>query len=251
MKNVLLPRQAKVLAQLAQGRTLLAFDFDGTLAPIVSARQSAGMRAPTQALFSRLCELFPTAVISGRGRADVLERLGGAGVKYVVGNHGLERGADSLGLKVLLNEARVRLNALVTSTPGLELEDKGFSLTVHYRRSKRPAAAALAIKKVLSRLTSPLRTIGGKRVINVLPHGGRHKGDALVELCAQEGADLALYVGDDLTDEDVFELHEPGRLVCIRVGRSTRSAASYFLSSQRAIDVLLRRLIALKRGVGR
>lgn len=248
MKNVLLPRQAKVLAQLACGRTLLAFDFDGTLAPIVSSRESAGMRAPTRALFEKLCELFPTAVISGRGRGDVTERLGGAAVKYVVGNHGLERGQDSHALTMLLNEARVRLNALVASTPGLELEDKGFSITVHYRRTKRPAAAQAAIKRVLSRLTAPLRAIGGKSVVNVLPRNGRHKGDALVGLCEQEGAHLALYVGDDLTDEDVFELHQPGRPICIRVGRSVKSAASYFLSSQREIDVLLRRLIALKTG---
>lgn len=245
MKNVLLPRQAEVLSQLVRGKTLLAFDFDGTLSPIVSSRESAGLRASTRALFVRACELFPIAVISGRGRSDVAARLGGAQVKYVVGNHGLERGADSLGLEVLLNEARVRLNELVSVTPGLELEDKGFSLTVHYRRARKPARAKADIREVMSRLSTPLRCIGGKSVVNVLPRHSRHKGDALLELCAQEAAEVALYVGDDLTDEDVFELDEP-QLVCVRVGRSSRSAAGYFLQTQREIDALLRRLIALK-----
>jgi trehalose 6-phosphate phosphatase len=246
MKNVLLPRHGKVLGRLAGARTLLAFDFDGTLAPIVRGPHEAMMRAATSALFERACELFPTAVISGRGRGDVTARLGGAQARYVLGNHGMEGDGETIATKSLLNEARVRLHSLVNERPGLELEDKGYSLAVHFRRAKQPRSAQHAIRRVLATLAHPLRTIGGKCVINVLPEGARDKGDALLELCKEARAEVALYVGDDVTDEDVFELRQPARVISVRVGRSSTSAADYYVDRQRDIDVLLRRLIALR-----
>ena len=246
MKNLLLPRHERVLAQLAYGRVLLAFDFDGTLAPIVPVRETAALRSPTRRLFEQVCQLFPTAVISGRARGDVRARLANAKVKYVIGNHGLERGRTSEKDKALLDEARACLGALASRIAGLELEDKGCSLAIHYRSAQQKGAAREAISEALRGLSKPLRTIPGKCVVNVLPLEGPHKGDALTELRAQERAEVALYVGDDLNDEDVFKLGQPERLVTVRVGRSTRSAASFFVPNQREVDGLLRRLVELR-----
>jgi trehalose 6-phosphate phosphatase len=92
MKRVLSPRNVDVLAQFAWSHVLLAFDFDGTLAPIVADRDAARMRASTRKLFERVCRLYPCAVISGRSRDDVSSRLEGLPVKYIIGNHGLEPG---------------------------------------------------------------------------------------------------------------------------------------------------------------
>lgn len=245
MKNLLLPRNAEVLTQLARGRALLAFDFDGTLAPIVPARETAALRSSTRALFEQVCRLFPTAVISGRGRVDVRARLKSAKVKYVIGNHGLEPGGEPRG-KSSLDPARRCLRELTTRMAGLELEDKGFSLAIHYRGASRKQAAREAIGAALAALAKPVRTMAGKCVVNVLPLKGAHKGDALLELRAREGAELALYVGDDLNDEDVFKLGRPGQLVTVRVGRNTRSAASFFLRGQRDVDGLLKRLVGLR-----
>ena len=66
------------------------------------------------------------------------------------------------------------------------------------------------------------------------------KGVALIWELARERCDRAIYVGDDETDEDVFKVREPERLMTIRVGRRRSSAASYFLTRQREIDRLLR-----------
>lgn len=246
MKNLLLPRQQKVLAQLATGRVLLAFDFDGTLAPIVSSRETAALRSSTRELFARVCRLFPTAVISGRGRSDVRSRLASAKVKYVIGNHGLERGPGSVEARALLDEARACLRDLTLRLGGLELEDKTYSLAVHYRGARRKHAARDAIGAALRGMAKPLRLIPGKCVVNVLPLDGPHKGDALLELRQKERAQRALYVGDDLNDEDVFRLGQPDSLVTVRVGRNTRSAASFFVPNQHEIDGLLRRLIRLR-----
>jgi trehalose 6-phosphate phosphatase len=84
----------------------------------------------------------------------------------------------------------------------------------------------------------------GKQVVNVLPAHAPNKGDALLELRKADRADTALYIGDDTTDEDVFKLDQPGRLVTVRVAESLASAATYCLRSQRDIDRLLAKLIS-------
>lgn len=247
MKYLLHSSQLELLAQAAWSRVLLAFDFDGTLAPIVPRPQEAQMRTPTRETLAQACLLFPVAVISGRSRSDVASRLGDAPVKYVIGNHGLEPGAELAEAEAVLDEARRRLTALASRTPGLELEDKRYSLSVHYRRSTRKVAAQAAIQTAVDQLPFPLRTIPGKSVINILPPGSPNKGEALLALRRRENADTAIYVGDDATDEDVFRIDQPGRLLSVRVGRSSVSAAGYFLRDQREIDELLRRLVQARK----
>ncbi len=246
MKQLLIPRNVEVIEQIAGARALLAFDFDGTLAPIVASRDAAAMRGRTFALFKRVCALYPTAVISGRSRRDVRSRLQGARVRYVVGSHGLEPGFDSPETEAALDEARTELARLVAKTPGLDLEDKRYSLAVHFRKARRKRLASTAILAVLDRLETPMRVIPGKFVLNAVLAASPNKGDALLELRTRARADVALYVGDDVTDEDVFRLDQPGRLLTVRVGRSRTSAAAYFLRDQLEMDALLRRLITFR-----
>jgi trehalose 6-phosphate phosphatase len=246
MRRLLVPRNIGVVEQIAWSRVLLAFDFDGTLAPIVAARDTAAMRRPTFELLKRVCALYPTAVISGRSRRDVTARLEGAGVRYVVGNHGLEPGADSPETELALSEARSALGRLAARTQGLDLEDKRYSLAVHYRRSRRKKLARAAVLSVVAGLRTPMRVVPGKFVLNVVLASAPNKGDALLALRERERADIALYVGDDVTDEDVFRLDQPGRLLTVRVESSRTSSAAYFLRDQHEMDTLLRRLIAFR-----
>jgi trehalose 6-phosphate phosphatase len=235
------------LAQIAWSRVLLAFDFDGTLAPIVADRGSAAMRARTAELLARTCALYPCAVISGRSKADVASRLGGAAVKYVMGNHGLEPGT---GLSYFAREtahATPILRRALASHSGVDVEDKRYSLAIHYRKARRKGDARAAIQQAVLQLPQRMRMIPGKQVINVVPEGAPNKGDALIELRAKAQADTALYVGDDVTDEDVFLLDQPGRLLTVRVGVSRSSAAAYFLRAQREIDSLLAKLAAARQ----
>lgn len=246
MKHILSRESVDVLAQFAWSKLLLAFDFDGTLAPIVANRDEARMRPRTHALLDAVCKLYPCAVISGRSRDDVAQRLGGVPAKYLVGNHGMEPGECIEMFEGQVKDMRLELEKIFENVPGIDVEDKRYSLAVHYRKARRIQEARRAIYEAIERLPWPVRTVAGKRVVNVLPERAPHKGDALLALRAQEGADTALYVGDDITDEDVFELDQPGRLLSIRVGQSRRSAAAFFLRNQREIDDLLERLVALK-----
>lgn len=248
MMPLLSRKSGEVLAQLAWSRLLLAFDFDGTLAPIVEDRDAARMRARTAALFTKVCELYPCAVISGRSKADVLQRLGSAAVKHVIGNHGLEPGSTRKDFERDVARAAERLTSTFASWSGIDIEDKRYSLAIHYRKCRNKRLARQAINDAVGALPVRLRIVPGKLVVNVLPERAPNKGQALLALRALELADTALYVGDDATDEDVFELDQPGRLVGIRVGESSSSAASYYLRDQREVDELLAALVSHRKG---
>jgi trehalose-phosphatase len=128
--------------------------------------------------------------------------------------------------------------------PGLWIEDKGLSLAVHYRDSSAKPATRRRILKAAEGLAHA-RVFGGKQVVNIAVDGDPNKGTALVAERETRGCDWVLYVGDDINDEDAFAIG--GNLVSVRVGRTRQSYAAYYLRSQREIDTLLDRLVALRQ----
>jgi trehalose 6-phosphate phosphatase len=242
MKHILARANRDVLRQFACSRMLLAFDFDGTLAPIVPAPEQAVMRPDTRSLLEALARRYPCVVISGRARADAVRRLRGVEAVEVIGNHGIEPWQTSSRGLLLVRRWRRVLERELAPFAGVTVEDKVHSLAVHYRRSREKKKARAAILRVAAAL-GDLRLIRGKQVVNLLPTDAAHKGIALERARARFACDTALYVGDDETDEDVFALDQPGRLLTIRVGRKRHSGASYFLQNQAEIDRLLEALL--------
>ena len=132
MIDILSPAASGVIEQIALNRTLLAFDFDGTLAPIVADRSAAAVRASTWALVRTAALLYPCAVVSGRTRADVASRLSDVPLVAVIGNHGAEPGFGPVDGQVA---ARVSawhhaLAPALAGVPGIEIEDKRFSIAL-------------------------------------------------------------------------------------------------------------------------
>jgi trehalose 6-phosphate phosphatase len=246
MMNILSRSNRGLLKQFSWSNVLLAFDFDGTLAPIVSEPDRAEMRRGTRELLSTLAGLYPVAVISGRTQADARKRLRGVGVRQVVGNHGVEPWYASSRLASEVKQWLPFLRSRFASLSGVMIEDKRFSVAVHYRASREKKKARAAIAQAAAAL-GDVRVIGGKAVVNILPMAAPHKGIALERERSRLQCDTAIFVGDDKTDEDVFALDQPGRLLSIRVGRSRTSAAAYYVPGQWAIDDLLRELIELRR----
>ncbi len=247
MKYLLSSGNSGVLAQLAWSRVLIALDFDGTLSPIVVDREQARMRPRTAMLLEKVAASYPCAVISGRSRNDVATRLGNARVQYVIGNHGLEPGASLDEYAVDVAHARKLLTEALSVWPGIDIEDKQYSLAIHYRRARQKQHARDAISRAVEGVSAFMRIVPGKQVINVVPLRAANKGDALLNLRRTAGADTALYVGDDVTDEDVFRIDQPGRLLTVRVGASRSSSAAYYLRDQSDIDPLLARLVSLRQ----
>jgi trehalose 6-phosphate phosphatase len=246
MRSLLARVNEDVLRSVAATRSLVVFDYDGTLAPIVSSRDDAWMRTETEALLRLVCRRYPCAIISGRARADVVARLGGAEPKYVVGNHGIEPSPGFAAFTGIVAEALSVLARRLGGEPDLDLENKTYSLAVHYRRSRSPERAIRRILTAVEDLPTQMRVVHGKRVVNLAPKDAPTKGDALEHLFEAERAHLSLFVGDDVTDEDAFQLRPSSRHLAVRVGHLRASAAGYFLRDQTEMDRLLTVLAALR-----
>ncbi len=246
--HYLLSRASRaILTQLAHEDALCAFDFDGTLSPIVERPEQAGMRARTRRLLIRLAALYPCIIVSGRARADVLSKLGAVKVARVIGNHGAETEAATRGSRRLVGRWKAALGRELGTIPGLWMEDKGVSMAVHYRQSPHRAQVLRQVLAAAGKLPE-VRVFGGKQVVNLVPVGAPHKGDAVAAERARLGCQWVLYVGDDDNDEDAFAL--AGQVVPVRIGRKQRSHARYYLRSQAEIDDLLDLLVRLRAPAG-
>ena len=246
MKSILADEQHRTLLDFARKRVLLAFDFDGTLAPIVRKPEVAAMRRRTSMLLAQLAKLYPCVVISGRSRADVLEKVAAIPLRSVVGNHGMEPSPNQRAWRRQTAKWHAQLAAALPPLPGLVIENKGVSLAVHFRRVHGRTAVRRLVLAVVADLYGT-RIVEGKMVVNILPSGAPDKGTALVNLRKRLHCDSAIFIGDDDTDEDVFALAKPGHLLGIRVGRSRRTRATYFVTSQAAVDQLLVKLVEARR----
>ncbi len=211
-------------------------DVDGTISPIVDDPDAARVTPRSRELLAALAgRLALVAVVSGRAAADVQARVGLPALVYV-GNHGLERW--QAGRVSLTPEAAAHRPALETALeqlaaldePGMQVEDKGPTLSVHYRRTPDPAAAEARLRPALEGITAAagLRLFQGRMVFELRPPIEVHKGTALRQLIRDHGLDAALYLGDDTTDIDALrmarQLREAGE--CHAVGLGVQSAGT-------------------------
>jgi trehalose 6-phosphate phosphatase len=223
--------------------TLVALDYDGTLAPIVARPEQAHMPAATRSLLARVARRFPVVILSGRARNDAMRFLEGVAVIEVIGSHGLETAGGAAARFVgRVGRWRERLAERLRPLRGVAIEDKRYSLAVHYRHAADPAASQAEIESAAAGLEGA-RLLGGKAVLNLVPSEAPHKGAALLAACQRLGCPRAVFVGDDETDEDVFTLGRPQQVFTVRIGEHQASAARYFLRDQAEIDRLLETLL--------
>jgi trehalose 6-phosphate phosphatase len=245
MTDVLSKKSRAVLARYALSNLLVGFDYDGTLAPIVASPQRARMRAITRRLLIRVAERYPCIIISGRARDDLMQRLGDVPVVHVSGNHGLEPWAEHVRYATRVREWVQLLAPRLAACQGVTIEDKTYSLSLHYRAARDKRRAVGEIDAAL-RLLRRARRIAGKLVVNVVPAEAPGKGDALERARRLLQCDATLYVGDDDTDEEAFRARRSAHFVSVRVGPTNRTQAGYLLKDQRHIDRLLRQLAAFR-----
>jgi trehalose 6-phosphate phosphatase len=125
---------------------------------------------------------------------------------------------------------------------GVVVENKSYSLSFHYRTTNQRDAARALISRIVAELSPPPRIVLGKSVVNVMPPTASHKGTALLEYMRRLDCNAALYVGDDVTDEDVFALRD-ARILTVRIGKKKGSSARYFLKRQAELAEVLRLLV--------
>jgi trehalose 6-phosphate phosphatase len=189
----------------------LFLDLDGTLAPIAARPQDVRPDPRRTSLLERLDLRLGgrLAVISGRTLADIDRILEGR-VAAVAAVHGLMlRRPDGRIMEAAphpaLAEARRRLREFAERDPGMIVEDKGLSVTLHYRLAGACAQAARQVALKLAAETG--LTLQDGDMVQELRTPGANKGDsveALLRLAPFAGA-RPVFLGDDATDEDGFE----------------------------------------------
>lgn len=259
----------KVVMQLRDVRhILLLMDYDGTLTPIVERPQLANLSESTRWLLQTLAHErhFTVAVISGRALADLKNKVGIAGIIYA-GNHGLEIEGPGFTfvnpvakeLRPILRIMHDELSRALGTIKGVFVEDKGLSLSVHYRltREHRAAEVERIVKQVVGGVeaSGQARITSGKKVYEVRPAVTWDKGKAIKLLMKKYGKGgkksglLPMYFGDDLTDEDGFRVIEDyGDGVSVFVGEEGQTSnAHYFLKSPAEVAAFLGMLLEQAR----
>ncbi|HZS38943.1 MAG TPA: trehalose-phosphatase [Polyangia bacterium] len=253
------------LVEWARGRAHLHVfaDFDGTLAPIAPRPDLSSLPERARAALERLVARPRTAVAMVSGRpADTLARLVPvAGVIYV-GNHGMEvasangRWEDPIAAaaRPAVERLGARIAELAAQTPGAVLERKGLSLSLHTRLVEDEDRRE-RLERAVARLADAepaLARSGGKRIVELRPRGAANKGSAALRLLAEaHGADwprdcAAIFLGDDVTDEDGFRaLAAHGAGVLVLDGPARETSANFRADSVDDAHALLEALAAM------
>jgi trehalose 6-phosphate phosphatase len=249
-----------VIPRLSGSTRVIMLDVDGTLAPIAARPDLAIVPAETRRAIADLAAEpgVTVCLVSGRSAADARGMVGVDGL-WVIGNHGAELLRPDGGVEIdpraveyagAVARAASALAPVVAGVAGALLENKTWTLSVHYRLAPEPAVPGLvqAVGNIAS--DHGLIVRDGKQVIEVRPPVPVDKGTAVVALARRLGA-LApgaslLFAGDDVTDEDAFRAlraEAPGA-VTIRVGREdgARSSAEYRVDDPAALTALLMEL---------
>lgn len=212
------------------GRSVVALDFDGTLAPIVDDPEAARAHPGAVPALRRLApEVDAIVVITGRPAATAVEygALGELpGNVCVLGHYGWERWqAGEITVPhppASLREVRAALPELARAEPGTWIEEKHLAVAVHTRRCADPEGAFARLREPVGELAqrSGLALEPGRMVLEVRPPG-MDKGAALLSFVAERDARAVLFAGDDLGDVPAFDAVEslrgrgvPGVTVC-------------------------------------
>ena len=239
-------------------RKLLILDFDGTIVPIAKTPDSVLFTRKSRKLVADLSRRrgWRVAVISGRSLKNLRRYFRDKRLIYA-GNHGLELAGEGVNLPSAARKIRARtrlirllrekLNGVFYFWPGVMVEDKTYALGLHFRNlrpDRRPVFNELVNFYREKYRNHPIAWKRGKKVWEVRPDPGWGKGDMALYLAKKFRRSLAIAIGDDKTDEDTFKAMKHCG-VTIRVGRSKKSFADYYLKSPSDVGTFLNELCRL------
>ncbi len=247
------------IAVMLKNRRLAVFlDYDGTLAPIVERPELAAISPSMHEAVSELSKHCTLAIISGRDLADIQKKIGLNDLIYA-GSHGFEicgqagiffQHTRKAKFDTPLKKAAATIRDELASIDGLLVENKKLSIAVHYRQVDK--ADQPKVEKVVDSIIADncgLRLKPGKMVYEIQPDIDWDKGKAvlhILDFLNLGGPDvIAVYVGDDITDEDAFKAIEGIGIGIFTgdTGHDRATAANYFVRDQNEVERLLRYLI--------
>lgn len=251
----------------ATEHALLLCDYDGTLVPIVERPELATLPERVRQLLREIARQrqFTIGIISGRGLTDLKEKVSIKGIIYA-GNHGLEIEGPGLGfvnpvaeeMRPVFRLIHGVLDKAMAPIRGVFVENKGLTISVHYRMAEESKAEEVG--NIFERVIATARSLGkvritsGKKVYEVRPGVDWDKGKAIALLISRYGKSktekglLPIFLGDDTTDEDGFKIIEKHDGISIFVGEEAKnSAARYYLKSPAEVEEFLGLLLQLNQ----
>src|ERR1700731_1818268 len=228
---------ASELAQRLDGCALL-LDIDGTLLDLAPTPREVWVPPGLAKTLNRLLEKTSgaLALVSGRSLNDI-DLIFAPDQYPVVGGHGAEMRVATDGEAApthappMDKELKRRLAAIAKLSPGILLEDKGYSLALHYRLAPH---AEKAIHEAVSLIradlpNAPIEVLPGKCVCEI-KHSGFTKAPGVRELMTHEPfkGRRPIFIGDDVTDEVVFAIVPEYGGLAFSVGRHAAGVADYF-----------------------
>lgn len=253
----LFSREEEIKRQIANNFIYLFLDYDGTLTPIADTPDKALLPEDMRRLLRKISKLpgCRLAVISGRSLKDIRKMVGLEGIVYS-GNHGLEIDGPKLkfesvvpsGFKKLVKDIKSALRSRLAGIDGVILEDKGHTLSVHYRMVDNRHIPL--VKSVFRETTacylagSRVKINTGKMMLEVRPPIEWDKGRSVMWLLARQkfvSPDepvMPVYIGDDVTDEDAFSALS-NRGLTVFVGKPGKSGAKYYLKDHNDVTKFL------------
>jgi trehalose-phosphatase len=217
----------------APNRVLL-LDLDGTLVRLRRRPEDVRVSMKAKAILKRLSRLPNTtvAILSGRSIRS-LEKLIDLKSLHYFGLHGGEqthKGAKiNAEQRTALRSARRSARTAMAEFSGVNIEDKKYGFTVHYRGADKAAirGANQALLAIMAPLRHALHVLDGKKVWEVLPRQIPGKGSTMKRVMADSPQSALAYIGDDEPDEPAFAALESH--VTIHVGDNKNTHARFYL----------------------
>ncbi|MGQ9545686.1 MAG: trehalose-phosphatase [Dehalococcoidia bacterium] len=261
----------EVTKWLKEAKQILLFlDYDGTVTPIAARPEMAVLSSRAREILKRISHhsLFKLAIISGRSLSVVRALVGLENIAYV-GNHGLEiecpvchcqaQGHERISfihpiakeIEPVLKKLEQNLKEKLIGIDGVIIENKELTLSIHYRLATETAAKK--IKRLFLEAIEcgdKLQVTEGKKVLELRPLVGWNKGKAiewLLRIYGRSGS-LPIFAGDDVTDEDGFNVLRRVGGISVFIGESTASsAADYYLNSPEQLHHWLEKLLEIRQ----
>ena len=259
MKKYLFDLIEDIIVRVENSSHILLFlDYDGTLVPICKEPSLAKLSLKDKRLLEKISRIpwLSTGIISGRSLQEIRDLVGVKGLFYA-GNHGFQIAFQGIvwvhpainGFKVGLQEITRKLNYHMRGIKGILVEDKKQTVSVHYRKvtGRTPGEIIKIISMVVEPYAKMFAVTRGKKVYEVRPNIDWDKGKAVVKLSQLldlKTKPLKIYIGDDQTDEDAFNVLGEDD-ISIRVGYKKDSKARYFCRGSSEVLRFLKKLVML------